>query len=95
VSGQLDLAAAVFAQLEGFPKRQVARVSELRQGLIGYRGASEFDFYNSRFRRLQPQRSADESDQDRAESIETSAGTEPLLPAACAPVEPELVGSEY
>jgi hypothetical protein len=43
--------ASVFADVGRFRKRQVFRLAEPSQDLVGYRGAAEFDFYHSRFRR--------------------------------------------
>lgn len=42
---------AVFAELGRFPQRQVFRVRDPQHDLAGYRGASHFDFYDSRFQR--------------------------------------------
>jgi hypothetical protein len=50
VNGQLKSAVAVFAELTLGVRRQVCRVGELPGGLIGFHGASAFDFYNNRFR---------------------------------------------
>jgi hypothetical protein len=50
VNGQLESAVAIFAELTLGVRRQVCRVGTLPDGLIGYHGASAFDFYNSRFR---------------------------------------------
>jgi hypothetical protein len=50
VNSQLESAVAVFAELTLGIRRQVCRVEELPKGLIGFYGASAFDFYNSRFR---------------------------------------------
>jgi hypothetical protein len=41
---------AVFAELTLGIRRQICRVGELPEGLIGFHRASAFDFYNSRFR---------------------------------------------
>ena len=43
--------ACVFADVGQFRKRQVFRLREPGQDLVGYRGASEFDFFHSQFRR--------------------------------------------
>lgn len=40
---------AVFAELGRFPQRQVFRLRDPQHDLAGYRGASHFDFYDSRF----------------------------------------------
>lgn len=51
VSGQLERAAALFAKVTSSVQRQVFKVEEIPAGLRGFDGASEFDFYVSRFRR--------------------------------------------
>src|SRR4051794_29222960 len=51
VSDQIELATAVFAEVTPSLRRQVFRISGLPDGLIGYHGASEFDFFNSKFRK--------------------------------------------
>ena len=56
VSNQLEYAASVFAEVTPGLRRQVCRFNGLPDGLIGNFGASEFDFYNSRFRRVQRKR---------------------------------------
>jgi len=43
--------AAVFADLENFPRRQVFSLQHRPEELLGYHGAAEHDFYESRFRR--------------------------------------------
>ena len=43
--------ACVFADVGRFRKRQLFRLRDPAQELIGYRGAAEFDFFHSRFRR--------------------------------------------
>lgn len=43
--------ACVFADVGRFRKRQRFRLREPAQDLVGYRGAAEFDFFHSRFRR--------------------------------------------
>lgn len=43
--------ACVFADVGRFRKRQLFRLQDPAQDLVGYRGAAEFDFYRSRFRR--------------------------------------------
>jgi hypothetical protein len=48
VSHHWQQATAVFADLERFPRRQVFRVRQPSDDLVGYQGAAEFDFY-SRF----------------------------------------------
>ena len=53
VSSRLDQAVAVYAELTPKWRRQVYRIGGVND-LIGYQGASEFDFYHSRFRRLAP-----------------------------------------
>jgi hypothetical protein len=52
VSSQLESATAMFAEVTPSMQRQVCRIGDLPQGLIGFQGASEYDFYNSRFRSL-------------------------------------------
>jgi hypothetical protein len=52
VSGQLNLATAIFAEVTPGMRRQVGRIGNLPDGLVGFQGASAFDFYNSRFREL-------------------------------------------
>ena len=52
VSGQLRFATAIFAEVTPSLQRQVCRIGNLPEGLIGFQGASAFDFYNSRFRGL-------------------------------------------
>jgi hypothetical protein len=53
VSHHWRQAVAVFADLERFPRRQVLSLSQLPGNMVGYLGATEFDFYQSRFRRQQ------------------------------------------
>jgi hypothetical protein len=50
VNSQMESAVAVFAELTLGIRRQICRVEKLPEGLIGFHGASAFDFYNSRFR---------------------------------------------
>jgi hypothetical protein len=52
VSNQLELAVAVFADVTPALRRQVCRFNGLPDSLTGYCGASEFDFYTNRFRKL-------------------------------------------
>lgn len=59
VSGKLNRSVAIFAQTQGMPKRQVAPVGQPPDGLMGFQGASVFDFYNSRFRRTRNSGSRD------------------------------------
>jgi hypothetical protein len=49
VSGQLEFATAIFAEVTPCMRRQICRIGNLPEGLIGFQGASAFDFYNSRF----------------------------------------------
>jgi hypothetical protein len=49
VSDQLGYATAIFAEVTPSIRSQICRVGNLREGLIGFQGASAFDFYNSRF----------------------------------------------
>lgn len=50
VSGQLERATAVFAEVTLRVRRQLFRVSTLPADLIGFSGAAAFDFYSSRYR---------------------------------------------
>jgi hypothetical protein len=50
VSGQLLRTTAVFAEVTPSLRRQTCRIEGMPDGLIGYQGASAFDFYNSRYR---------------------------------------------
>lgn len=50
VSHEWERITAVFADLEGSPKRQVIAVQDPAAGLVGHYGAAAFDFYSSRFR---------------------------------------------
>ena len=52
VSGRIECAVAVFAELTLGVRRQVCRIDSFPEGFIGFQGASAFDFYNSRFRSL-------------------------------------------
>ena len=58
VSHRWQQAVAVFADLERFPRRQVLRLQHLPDGLVGYQGAAEFNFFDSRFRSGAKQRAA-------------------------------------
>lgn len=49
-SHQWQQMAAVFADLENFPRRQVFSLQHRPEDLLGYHGAAEHDFYWSRFR---------------------------------------------
>jgi len=49
VSHHWQQMAAVFADLAGFPRRQVFRLRHQADDLVGFQGAAEFDFH-SRFR---------------------------------------------
>lgn len=60
---------AVFADLVRFPKRQVIRIRRPASDLQGYRGASEFDFYHSRFDRRHVTRRARRQTRRRALSV--------------------------
>ncbi len=51
VSERADDAVAVFAQLNSVPKRQVASVARLPDDVKGYSEATEYDLFNSRFRK--------------------------------------------
>jgi hypothetical protein len=50
VSHLWEKAAAVFADLEQFPRRQVFLLRHPADDLVGYQGAAEFDFMEGRFR---------------------------------------------
>jgi hypothetical protein len=50
VTSQLEQAATIFAELRPSLRRQTCRIAGVPDGLIGYQGASAFDFYNSRYR---------------------------------------------
>ena len=52
VSSQLLRTTTVFAELTPTLRRQVFRIETIPNDLIGFHGASAFDFYNSRFRRM-------------------------------------------
>ncbi len=52
VSGQLEHAATVFAEMAGFWRSQAARIGSFPEGLMGFQGASEFDFYHNQYRRM-------------------------------------------
>ena len=52
VTNQLKHATAIFADLRPSLRRQTCRIEGLPDGLIGYQGASEFDFYSSRHRNV-------------------------------------------
>ncbi len=49
VSQHWEKAVAVFADMRRFPTKQVFQLSDPSTDLCGYRGASHFDFFNSRF----------------------------------------------
>jgi hypothetical protein len=51
VSGQLEFATAIFAEVTPSIRSQICRVGNLPEGLIGFQGASAFDFHNSPFRK--------------------------------------------
>ena len=50
VSHHWQITSAVLADLEQFPATQVFPLKCLREGLQGFKGAAEYDFYTSRFR---------------------------------------------
>jgi hypothetical protein len=56
VSSQIEMAKAVFAEVRPSLRQQVCRIGRLPEGLIGYQGASEYDFWNSKFRRVHRER---------------------------------------
>jgi hypothetical protein len=49
ISHHWQQAVAVFADLERFPKRQVFRLRQLPDDLVGYQDATEYDFHESQF----------------------------------------------
>jgi len=51
VSHHWQQAVAVFADLSGFPRRQVFRLRHLPDDLVGFQGAAEHNFYQIRARR--------------------------------------------
>ncbi len=51
VSSKLEQAVAVYAELTPRWQRQVYRADSINC-LMGYQGASEFDFYRSRYRKI-------------------------------------------
>jgi hypothetical protein len=50
VTSQLGHAVTIFAELRPSLRRQTFRIEGVPDGLIGYQGASAFDFYSSRYR---------------------------------------------
>jgi hypothetical protein len=52
VSSQLENATAMFAEVTPSLRRQTCRIEGMPDGLIGYEGASVFDFYSSRYRKV-------------------------------------------
>jgi hypothetical protein len=52
VTSQLEHATAIFAELRPSLRRQTCRIEGVPDGLIGYQGASMFDFYSSRYRNV-------------------------------------------
>ena len=52
VSHHWQQAVTVFADLERFPRQQVFWLHQLPGNLVGYQDAADYDFYQSRFRRL-------------------------------------------
>ncbi len=65
VSDQLEHSATVFAEMAGFWRSQVARIGSFPEGLMGFQGASEFDFYHNQFRRM-PWRNNGDTSADRS-----------------------------
>jgi hypothetical protein len=51
VSGQLDDSLALYAELEGMPRRQAFQLSELPRDLAGHQGAMAYDFFSGNPRR--------------------------------------------
>lgn len=56
VSHHWQQIAAVFADLQAFPRWQVFPLTHLPEDLQGFQGASQFDFFQNRFRRFLPPR---------------------------------------
>jgi len=79
VSAQLGSAVAVFAEVTLGLRRHVCRIDSLSEGLIGFQGASAFDFYNSRFRRRQGTRCVSNGDGHRELLIQQKATSDPRL----------------
>jgi hypothetical protein len=52
VTNQLKHTTAIFAELRPSLRRQTCRIEGLPHGLVGYQGASAFDFYGSRYRNV-------------------------------------------
>ncbi len=52
VSSQLDGSLALFAELEGLPRRQIFQLSEFPDDLVGHQGAMAYDFHASKFRNV-------------------------------------------
>jgi len=50
VSDALHQSLGIYAELKGFPKRQVFSVRKLPDDLCGFRGAAEWDFFDSELR---------------------------------------------
>jgi hypothetical protein len=49
VSHHWQQTVAVFADLDGFPKRQVFRIQRVPEDLQGQSGPAQFDFFANRF----------------------------------------------
>ena len=52
VTNQLKHATSIFAELRPSLRRQICRIDGLQDGLMGYEGASAFDFYSSPHRNV-------------------------------------------
>ena len=52
VTGQLEHAVAIFAEMRLSLRQQTSRIERVPDGLIGYQGASAVDFYSSRYRNV-------------------------------------------
>jgi hypothetical protein len=50
ISGQLDGAVAVFAEVTYQMRHQICRIGKLPDGLSGFQGSSVFDFFSNHFR---------------------------------------------
>lgn len=59
VSHHWQQAVAIFADLARFPRRQVFSLNQLPGNLVGFQGAAEHDFFQSRFRRRERLQEAD------------------------------------
>lgn len=81
ISNQLSSAVAVFAEVAPGLRRQVCRNGSLPEGLIGFHGASEFDFFSSRFRGRISNRSTFRGGNCRTSLIEQNATAKDTIAA--------------